>query len=222
MRKDHCAGLVVMAMLASFVAPSRAGDGLVAHYTFEEGPGGEVKDYSGKENHGKNLGAKYVALPNGKGFALSFEKPDACVDCGGDASLDLAGAFSIELWLYPQTRPTKGEAGLVGKSHDSYLLSYSGNPWLYVTTASGGRANRADCSGRADIGAWRHIVATFDGENVRFYSDGKLRGSGKSKSPKVNSVKKNLYLRYPVVWGDKVEPPFKCMMDEVRIYNRAL
>jgi len=222
MRRDHCAGLVVLAMLVVLVAPSRAQDGLVAHYTFEEGPGDTVKDYSGKENHGKNLGASYVALPDGKGFALSFDTPDAHVDCGSDPSLDLTGAFAIEFWLYPQTRPTKGAPGLVGKSHDSFLLSYSGSCWFFVTTGPGGRANRTDCTARADLMGWRHIVATFDGENVTTYSDGKLQNSRKSKSAKVRSSTKNLYLRYPVVWGDKVEPPFKCMMDDVRIYNRAL
>ena len=82
--------------------------------------------------------------------------------------------------------------------------------------------NRTDGFAQANLGGWRHIVATFDGENVKIYSDGKLRNSQKAKSPKVNSVKKYLYLRYPVVWGDKVEPPFKGMMDDVRIYNRAL
>jgi len=196
---------------------------LVAHYTFEEGPGGAVRDYSGKDNHGKNLDARYVALPDGSGFALSFDTPDAYVDCGSDPSLDLTGAFSIELWLYPETKPAKGEAGLVGKGFDSYLLTYTnGTCWFYVTTGSEGSASGAQCRARADIAGWRHIVATFDGENATIYSDGKLRSSGKSKSSKVKSSAKNLYLRYPVVYGDKVEPPFKCMMDDVRIYSRAL
>ena len=211
MRRHHCSGLVVLAMLMVFVGPSRAQDGLVAHYTFEEGPGDTIKDWSDHGNQGKNLGAKYVSLPDGKGFALSFDTPDAHVDCGSDSSLDLTGPLTIELWFYPENRLKKGEAGLVGKSFDSYLLTYTGNCWFYVTTGSGGRQNRTHCSMSADIGRWQHIVATFDGENVTTYTDGKLQNRQKSKSPKVRSVKKNLYLRYPVVYGDKVEPTFKCM-----------
>ena len=222
MRRRHCVGLVVLAMLMVFVGPSRAQDGLVAHYTFEEGPGDTIKDWSDHGNEGKNLGAKYVSLPDGKGFALSFDTPDAHVDCGSDSSLDLTGPLTIELWFYTEDRLNQGQTGLVGKNHDSYLLAYDSACVFFVTTGSGGRQNRTHCSMSADIGRWRHIVATFDGENVTTYTDGKLKNTRKAKSPKVRSVKKSLYLRYPVVWGDKVEPLFKCMMDDVRIYNRAL
>ncbi|MFH0965009.1 MAG: LamG domain-containing protein [Planctomycetota bacterium] len=223
-------GLAAIAFFAALpvaaAAPAPPDPSLVAWYTFDEGPGQgtPVKDWSGHGNDGKNImGASYVALPSGTGFALSFDTPDAYVDCGNSPSLDLTDAFTIELWLYPETSPTKGQAGLVGKSFESYLLSYGSETCLfYVTTGPEGRASRTDGRAKANIRAWRHIVATFDGESVKTFSDGKLRSSAQSKSPKVNTVKNNLYLRYPVVWGDKVEPPFKCMMDEVRIYNRAL
>ena len=215
--------LAVITAAPPVIAQPPQDPALVAHYTFEEGPGGPVKDWSGNGNDGTNRGAGYVALPEGKGVALSFDASDAYVDCGSQPSLDLADAFSIELWLFPETRPAKGEAGLVGKGYDSYLLTYTNGPcWFYVTTGPEGRRDRTDCRARADILGWRHIVATFDGENVRIYSDGKLRDNRKSKSPKVNTVEGNLYLRYPVVWGDKVDPPFRCMMDDVRIYSRAL
>ena len=209
-----------LAVIIGFAVPCSAEQdlSLVAHYTFEEGPGGAVKDWSGNGNDGTNRGAGYVTLPEGKGFALSFDAPDAHVDCGSGPGLDLTGPLTIELWFYPENRLKKGQTGLVGKSHGSYLLAYDSSCWFFVTTRSGG----THCSVSADIGGWRHIVATFDGENVKTYSDGKLRNSQKAKSAKVNSVKENLYLRYPVVWGDKVEPPFKGMMDDVRIYNRAL
>ena len=215
-------GLIVA---ASFAASSLADQdaSLVAHYTFEEGAGDTVKDWSGKGNHGKNHGAEYVSLGEGKGYVLAFDTPDAHVNCGNKPSLDLTKGGTIELWLYPETRPIKGEAGLVGKGFSSYLLTYSGAAcWFYITTGSAGRESRADCSARVDAKSWHHVAATFDGTHARTYCDGKLHNVCKSKSPTINRVKDNFYLRYPVVWGDKVEPTFKCMMDEVRIYNRAL
>ena len=46
--------------------------GLVARYTFDEGPGGVVKDWSGNGNGGKNRGAKYVEAPGAKGLANAY------------------------------------------------------------------------------------------------------------------------------------------------------
>ncbi|MFH0965004.1 MAG: LamG domain-containing protein, partial [Planctomycetota bacterium] len=193
--------------------------GLVAYYTFEEGPGEDtpVRDWSGHGNDGKNLGARYVRMPGEGGYALAFDTAEAYVDCGNRPSLNLTGELSIELWFYPETTPKKGEAGLVGKSMGSFMLSYTGGCWFYVTTGS----QRTDCSGRAPEGAWHHIVATFDGKRARSYSDGELQMEREAPSSMV-ARGDNLYLRYPVVWGGEVVPVFKCMMDDVRVYNRAL
>ena len=218
----NCA-LILTTMILGFSVPCLGAQdvGLVAHYTFEEGPGGVVKDYSGKGNHGKNLGAKYVHLGKGKGYALKFDTADAYVDCGNKPSLDLTDQLTIELWFKPLTEVKKGEAGIVGKSLDSFALTYSHtNCWCYVTAAGG--ATRTDCRLGAIVGSWQHIAATFDGKEVRLYRDGRLRDSAKAKAPKINSVEAPLFLRYPKLWGDKVEPTFKCLMDDVRIYSRAL
>ena len=119
--------------------------GLVAHYSFEEGPGEDtpVKDWSGSGNDGRNMGAKYVRVGDGDGFALRFGTADAVVDCGKKKGLDLTRALTIELWFYPETLPKKGEPGLVGKTMGSFMLSYAGGGcWFYVNTGS----TRTDCS----------------------------------------------------------------------------
>ena len=196
----------------------RAAEGVVAHYSFEEGPGGVVKDWSGNGNDGKNLGAKYVNLGAGKGHALAFDTADATVNCGDDPSLDLTDKLTIAFWFNPQTVVRGGEAGLVGKDTGSYTLSYGRNRncWFYINAGANG------CRTTVEIGCWQHIAATFDGSDLKVYQDGRLRSFCKSKYPEANRAKEGLYLRKPVIWGGKVEPTFKCMMDDVRIYNRAL
>ena len=220
MRNSSLLAIGLAVVVTGFGRPCSAEQdrSLVAHYTFEEGAGDTVKDYSGKGNHGKNLGAKYVRLPDGKGFALRFDTANAVVDCGKGPTLDLTEALTIELWLYPEIRPAKGEAGVVGKGLGSFLLSYP-DGWFYVSTGT----SRNDCSVGASLNTWNHIVATFDGRHLKTYRDGKLRNvvEAGTEKQRINSGG-NLYLRYPVVWGGKVEPVFKCMMDDVRIYNRAL
>jgi hypothetical protein len=124
---------------------------LVAHYSFDEGRGDVAKDLTGIGNDGKIVGAKYQSLGPGKGYAMWFDTADAYVDCGAGPDLDITGAFTIELWLYPEARQKTGEAGLVGKDHGSYLLSYSPGLWFYVATGSSQRSGRTDVSGRADV-----------------------------------------------------------------------
>ena len=209
-------GLTVAMVLCSSAA-CRAGQdrGLVAHYTFEEGPGGVVKDHSGTGNDGKNVGAKYVKLDGGKGYALKFDTPEAHVDCGNTPSLDLTDAVTLELWFYPEVMLTKGEAGVIGKVMGSYCMAYAANWWFYVPGGSNyARSNSFSLD-------WHHLVATFDGKHVKMYRDGQLQIAVESKV-KTLPHGENFYLRYPATYLPPVEPPLTCTMDDVRVYNRAL
>ena len=217
---DACRiAIALVLMTCTLVTPALAAPekGLVAHYTFDEGSGDVVRDGSGCGNNGKNLGAKYVPLGEGKGYALAFETADARVDCGNAPSLDLTRALTIELWLKSLTKIEKGEAGLVGKDNDTFTLAQSGsNFWFYLKGGGNGIATQAV------VGSWQHLTATFDGKELRWYVDGKPVKTGKTKFPKIERSSKHFYLRYPVTWGDQVTPTHQCLMDDVRVYNRAL
>jgi len=206
---------ILIALLACPAGWAEDDPSLVAQYTFEEGPGETIKDWSGNGNDGKNLGAEYVDLGDDKGFALRFAQANAHVDCGDPPGLDLTDALTIEFWLYRETTIRKGEVGLVGKTIDTFTMSYGGRCWLYVN----GGPNHSYLE--VPLKEWRHVAATFDGKKLVTYLDGKLQHAFDSKFTTIKHGD-NFYLRYPVVYGDKVEPSFKCMMDNVRIYNRAL
>ena len=72
--------LAAAALCAASCFGADADPALVAHFTFEEGPGGAVKDWSGNGNDGRNEGAEYVRRPDGTGYVLRFEDPQAKVD----------------------------------------------------------------------------------------------------------------------------------------------
>ena len=204
------------AVLGLFLsATALAEEGLVAHYTFEEGPGDTVKDHSGQGNDGKNMGARHVKLPDGKGYAMCFDTPDAHVDCGDGPSLDLTEALTLELWFNPKSLLTKGEMGVVGKIMGSYCMAYSNRCWFYSPDSGSFTSTEVLTSG------WHHIAATFDGKHVRTYRDGRLEGSAEAKASTLPHGG-NFYLRYPATYDGPVKPPLVCTMDDVQVYNRAL
>ncbi|MFH0965435.1 MAG: SUMF1/EgtB/PvdO family nonheme iron enzyme [Planctomycetota bacterium] len=193
----------------------RGGDlTLAARYDFEEGGGEVVRDSSGRGNDGKSAGATYVKLGEGKGWALSFETPEALVDCGDAAGLKLGSGVTLEYWLYAKTKPAKGEVGIVGKGFDSYLMSFGGRCWFYI---DGGKNHVfAD----VPLGEWHHITATYDRDVMRLYVDGAPVGERRLGYPIAQG--KNFYLRCPLPGDAKVEGTFTFMLDDVRVYNRAL
>ena len=194
---------------------------LVAYYSFEEGPGNRVKDWSGNNNNGLNMGAKYIDLGEEQGFALRFDTKQAHVNCGNKPSFNMTEALTMELWFYPETATQRGEPGLLGRTlgDSSYTLSALG--WFYISIDG---AKRMDCPGaNAPLNKWNHIVVTFDGRHSKIYVDGRLRKSMETgaEKQKISPSGGLFYLRYPSIYG-VVEPLHKCMMDDVRIYSRAL
>ncbi|MBM4082174.1 MAG: LamG domain-containing protein, partial [Planctomycetes bacterium] len=196
--------------------PLHAGEGLIAHYTFDEGFGTALRDLSGAKNDAVIHGAKFVR--NGEGFALQLDGVDDYVDCGSGPTLNLKDKVSVEAWVCPEAVPTTGEPGIVGKAYGSYGLTYytDGQCWWYI---SGGPNN---CHAPVSTGSWHHVVGTFDGVTLRLYVDGRLAASQASRFPTI-AEGQNLFMgksagevRYTK------NAHFKGMVDEVRIYNRPL
>ena len=188
--------------------------GLVARYTFEEGESETVRDTSGFGNHGKNSGAKYVKFGSGEGSAISFDAPEASVDCGSDAALNLGSALTMEFWLFAKTKPAKGEVGIIGKDFNSYLMSFGGRFWYYI---NGGKNH---CVTEVPLGEWHHIAATYDRKVMKLYLDGKMVSERTLGHPIAKG--ENFYLRPPLHGDANVEGGCAFMLDDVRVYNRAL
>ena len=77
--------LVGMLLLALATVVAGGDNGLLAHYTFDEGPGSVIVDHSGRGNDGQPHGVTFV--PSGEGYALRLDGRDDYVDCGSSDSL---------------------------------------------------------------------------------------------------------------------------------------
>jgi len=211
-----CLSIAVGSLVACAALTAGGEASLVAHYRFDEGKGHTLRDATKNGNHGTIRGASWVRC--GDGFALRFDGTDDVVTFGDAPSLDLTRTVSVEAWIRPDAPPTHGEAGVVGKSYDSYVLTYytDGRCWWYIS--GGGNS----CKALMDAGTWHHVVGTFDGTVSRLYVDGVLADTAKPTTPTIGKGQ-------PFLMGTSRGDPqftqgahYRGLLHDVRIYNRAL
>jgi hypothetical protein len=81
----------------------------------------------------------------------------------------------------------------------------------------GGSEPRARSSTAIPSGTWTHLAATYDGSVINLYADGSLLVSAPA-SGSITSSTGALRIGGNAVWNEW----FAGLIDEVRIYNRAL
>ncbi len=223
--------LIVCFCLISLVNASD--EGLIAYYSFDEGEGNVLHDYSRNSNDGTIYGAKWVDGKYGK--ALSFDGIDDYVDCGNDATLNPEREITVEAWYKPISFSGTGNDPIIGKGyyshtypHYQYHLGVSGdtysnyNAMFGLSVAAGGSSKTSGTNNGFWIaGSWYHLAGTYDGTKVKFYVNGVLISSTPA-SGVISNYGKNVYLAKFSNKFSNLEHYLPGTIDEVRIYNRAL
>lgn len=202
--------------------------GLVAYWAMDEGSGQYVLDGSGKGNHGR-LGdndseAGDPADPKwttGRiGNALLFDGVDDYVDCGSDDSLDITGAVTLEAWIYLNKTP-------VSAGHKFRIISKRDATHGYeMYMRDDDNTVRAHFKGLTDdfisgtgtpleTNKWYHVVVIWDGLLMRSYINGVLDLIDDSSGTIAFGPDIKLSISHK-------SRNFAGIIDEVRIYNRAL
>lgn len=193
-------------------------NGLVAAYSFEE-DGIEVIDQSGNRNTGTILGAtRYDVGYFGKG--IMFDGENDVVEIKDSDSLDISSKITIEAWINPSS-PMNSWRSIVAKEQDNqivYQLFANTNidKPAFVLWIDGGE-KVSNSRTQVFFNKWQHLSATYDGKYQRFYINGILKNK-KVQTGKILVSNGSLYIGGNKVWGEH----FKGIIDEVRIYNRAL
>ncbi len=206
-----------MAQLAKLKARSGDERGLVLSLHFDEGSGTVAHDSSGYQNHGTLVnGPTWTTGKFGK--ALRFDGVNDWVSVPDSPSLDITKTITIEAWVNWQAGGvtwhgivSKGHSqpyGLTLNSPNKYVhFEWKGEYYYYCNTPAGS----------VSTNVWHHIVATYDRSKMRVYVDG-VKLAEKSLSD-FSCGTNNEALRIGL--GNNGEW-FRGMIDEVRIYNRAL
>jgi hypothetical protein len=192
--------------------------GLVAALGFNEGSGTITTDASGLGNNGALVNGAAWSASGHTGAAISFSA-NGWVNIPDAASLDLTSAMTLEAWV----RPTSGtgwrtvllKEAANGLSYALYSANGASRPGVW--TNGGGADEFVLGTGAVPTNAWTHVAATYDGSTLRFFVNG-VQVASKSGISTILASTGALKIGGNSVWGEY----FRGLIDDVRVYNRAL
>jgi prepilin-type N-terminal cleavage/methylation domain-containing protein len=200
---------------------TRVEKGLVGYWHFDEGTSTVAYDASGSGNNG--------TLTNGPTWQTSTNcKAGGCLDFDGvDDNVststvpNLTGGFSFSVWVKTPILQDASYDSVVSKFSSSpyngwFLRRSANNSVMYFSLYNGGSAYSVSDSTLV-ANTWMYYAGTFDGANLKLYVNGVLKGT------RTGAVVGNATSNF-VIGGNYGGPSetWNGMIDEVRLYNRAL
>jgi hypothetical protein len=192
--------------------------GLVAGFGFEEGTGASVDDKSSSNNDGSINGAAWS--DGGKyGKALSFDGVNDRIDIPDAASLDLSTEMTLEAWVKPSQlagwRTVILKEGGGGQVYGMYGSAWGDHPSGHVNP---GTEQWTQAPASLPVNSWSHLALTYNGTVARLYVDGAQVSQANISGGPIQTSTGALRIGGNAPWGEY----FHGLIDEVRIYNRAL
>lgn len=192
--------------------------GLVGWWTFDEADGAPVAhDYSGHRLGGALL--KAARTPGLVGSAL--ECSGGCVAVPGNALLSVQDELTLECWVKTETRG-QGNNWMInrvlqGGTATGYRLGLiDDRPCLNIPQTDW--SHHLSAPEPLPLGKWVHLAGTFDGRMMRLYVDGKEVAT----MERPGSIRPNDFRLHLGNYAEGHQAFFRGLLDEVRIYRRAL
>ena len=184
---------------------------MVAAYGLDEGAGTTATDRTTNHNGSIAGGATWTA--GRYGSALSFNGTSSMVTINDSPSLDMANGLTLEAWIRPAS--TGGWRDVVYRGDDNYFLATNTTDVYGALTVSSLGMVSADFV--LPLNTWTHVAMSYDGSNIKAYVNGVLAGI----APQTGNIAPSTS---PLtLGGDPLHGQyFHGLIDEVRVYNRAL
>lgn len=205
--------------------PQDSASGIVAYWSFDEGRGNTVHDYSENGYNGQLDGATWTTGVSGQ--ALSFDEIDDYVGVSNDSNLSFTSpseAFSTSFWIKPDTIIPITQTIL--ENEDDYFVALYEGVLAYRKSDSGNLYHNSWFSTNPEISAgnWSHVVITYDGTGAggtKMYVNGEEKPVTNTSYHGGGSASGNNFA-IGIRAFDFASEPYGGRIDEVLIYNRAL
>jgi glucose/arabinose dehydrogenase len=199
--------------------------GLIAAYGMDQGSGTTIADKSGHAITGTLVGATW-ATPGKYGSALRFNGTSAYVDLGNPPLLGATGSMTWSAWVRPEMTPPD-DGIILGRSDDNggWQLKSTPDtgPRTFGIAISGGSLAHTQRYGTLVplLNTWYHVAGVFDAQarTLDLYVNGALDDGVLLGTVPSAQVDPGLSATIGRRVGGYC---FGGVIDEVRIYNRAL
>ena len=215
-------------MMAGFMillTPCNAEDTVPAiHYLMNEGPGGELRNGTGKTLAGTVAAAAWASGAQRSVLLLDGRKTFATVD--GGEGLTFPGGHTADLWFWPDRPIQGGPFGLAVKSSTFRILVTPVVDKLkfLIDLTSGAGKGRVYESFEADGDEqqWHHIALTYsqDTQTTRFHLNGEVIFEKQQDIGKLGHGKTPIRIGLGI--NTDQTRYFKGMMAGFRLWQRAL
>ena len=195
---------------------------------FEELSTGLVAYWPADGNASDIVGGNHGTLQNGATFAPGMVGQAFIFD-GVDDSVNLASqppistAFTISAWVNFDSHNFDRWQNIFNNNQFFFrkdAASEGHKLSLFVKSTDGTLETRASSTTVPTPGTWYHVVGTWDGTRIRIYVDGIFEGQS-LRQVALTSVT----IQARIGRGEQTNPdanPFSGLIDEVKIYDRAL
>ncbi len=194
-------------------------DSLKAYWRFDEGTGITINDATPNANTGTISGATWTS-----GFinsSLTFDGNDDIVTINNDYSMNITRAITLSAWVKPNTISKPWQRAICKDNQttsSSYILGISSYGGVYFALFQGSTQYYITGTTQLQVGAWNHLVGTWDGTTMRIYLNGVMQSETLTFSGTINTISD------PVRIGRATTSLYALngSIDEARIYSKAL
>jgi hypothetical protein len=214
--------IAAVILLYTSIGKATLTEGLVGYWSFDDWANAG-RDDSGNGHDGTVYGATWAA---GKfGGALSFDGADDYVSVPDDAALDVLGDITISAWIYftrggsYQAIVTRCVGSGARNNPFDFRTTWHAKPDLAFVRADATAHERVYGTAALAIGQWHHVSVRVENNIPDFYVDGLITG----KYADTTFTRTPTGSANPLLIGRRDDGLyFNGLIDEVRIYSRAL